>query len=204
LAEQNFDWKEKLHTFYTDGAPAILGNTSGFATLMKMEAPHVVVPHCFLHTHVLATKALPTTLKEVLLIAIKFMNFIRSRSLNHRIYKTFCQEMRAEYEVLLYHIEFRWLSRGQVLKRLFELMAEVSLFLKEIVHPLLEFFDKRDFIHGLAYLANNFNHMNEINLSIQGPEVTIMDGTGKLQAFLATLSIWKTRVEADTLQTFKC
>jgi hypothetical protein len=37
----------------------------------------------------------------------------------------------------------------------------------------------------LAYLADIFNHMNEINLSIQGPEVTIMDATEKLQAFLA-------------------
>jgi hypothetical protein len=45
--------------------------------------------------------------------------------------------------------------------------------------------------------------MNVINLSIPGPEVTIMDATGKLQAFLARLSMWKTRVEADNLQTLK-
>jgi hypothetical protein len=39
--------------------------------------------------------------------------------------------MGAEYEVLLYCTEVRCLSRGQVLKRLFELKAEVSFFLKE-------------------------------------------------------------------------
>jgi hypothetical protein len=65
----------------------MLGNTSGFATLVKKEAPHVVVTHCFLHRHALATKTLPTTLKEVLPTAIKVINFIRSRSLNHRILK---------------------------------------------------------------------------------------------------------------------
>uniref|UniRef100_A0A7M4E8X6 DUF4371 domain-containing protein n=1 Tax=Crocodylus porosus TaxID=8502 RepID=A0A7M4E8X6_CROPO len=203
FAKQNFDWKEKLHTLCTDGAPAMLGNTSGFATLVKKEAPHVVVTHCFLHRHALATKTLPTTLKEVLSTAIKVINFIRSRSLNHRIFKRFCQEMGAEYEVLLYHTEVRWLSRGQVLKRLFKLRAEVSLFLKEKENPLLEHFERKDFIHGLAYLADIFNHMNEINLSIQGPEVTIMDATEKLQAFLAKLPIWKKRVEANILANFQ-
>jgi hypothetical protein len=70
FAKQNFDCKEKLHILCTDGAPAMLANTSGFATLVKKEAPHFVATHCFLHTHALATKTLPTTLKEVLSAAI--------------------------------------------------------------------------------------------------------------------------------------
>ncbi|XP_042217593.1 protein ZBED8-like [Homarus americanus] len=49
--------------------------------------------------------------------------------------------MGAEYEVLLYHTEVRWLSRGQILKRLIELRAEVSLFLREKESPLSEQFD---------------------------------------------------------------
>jgi hypothetical protein len=70
FAKQNFDWKEKLHTLCTDGAPAVLSNTYGFATLVKKEAPHFVATHCFLHRHALTTKTLPTTLKEVLSTAI--------------------------------------------------------------------------------------------------------------------------------------
>jgi hypothetical protein len=58
-----------------------------------------------------------------------------------------------------------------------ELRAEVSLFLKENENSLLEHFGRKDFNHGLAYLADIFNHMNEIHLSIQGPKVTIMDAT---------------------------
>jgi hypothetical protein len=54
---QKTDWKENL---CTDGAPAPRGNTSGFATLVKKEAPPIVVAYCFLHRHALATKALPT------------------------------------------------------------------------------------------------------------------------------------------------
>jgi hypothetical protein len=55
----------------------------------------------------------------------------------------------------------------------------------------------------LAYLADIFNHMNEINLSIQGTEDTIINATENLQAFLAKLSVWKKRVEADIVANLK-
>jgi hypothetical protein len=68
--------------------------------------------------------------------------------------------MGAEYEVLLHHTEVHWLSRGLVLEHLFKLTAEVSLFLKQKEIPLLEHFERKDFIHGVDYLADIFNHMN--------------------------------------------
>jgi hypothetical protein len=67
----------------------------------------------------------------------------------------------------------------------------------------LEHFKIKNFIHGLAYLADIFNHMNEINLSIRGPGMTIMEATEKLQVFLAKLSIWKKRVRADIIANFQ-
>ena len=114
----------------TDGAPAILGNTSGFAIWVKKEAPQVSVTHCFLHRYALASKSLPKNLRQVLSDSVKIVNLIRVRALNCRIFKKLRQEMGAEHEVLLYHKEVRWLSRGQILKRLFELRKEVSTFLK--------------------------------------------------------------------------
>jgi hypothetical protein len=170
---------------------------------VKKEVPHVVGAHCILHRHILATKTLPTTLKEVLSTAIKAIAFIRSRPLNRCILKTFCQEMRAEYEVLFYHTEVRWLSRGQVLKHLLEPRAEISLFLKEKETSLLKQFERKDFIHGFVCPADFFNHMNDIKLTVQGPEVTIMDATETLQAFLAKLSIRRKRVAADILANFR-
>ncbi|XP_042236517.1 protein ZBED8-like [Homarus americanus] len=201
FSKQNFDWKKNLGTLCTDGAPAMLYNTSGFAALVKKEAPQVIVTHCFLHRHALASKTLPAILKEVLSTGVKVVNFIRARAVNHRVFKRFCQEMGAEYEVLLYHT-VRWLSRGQILKRLIELRAEVSLFLREKESRLSEQFDSEEFIHGLAYLADIFGHMNEVNLAIQGPGVTIMGAAERLQAFLAKLPLWKRRLEADNYANF--
>lgn len=36
--------------------------------------------------------------------------------------------MEAEHEVLFYYTEVRWLSKGQVMKRLYELQDEISNF----------------------------------------------------------------------------
>ena len=125
FAKQDFNWKRNIGSLCTDGAPAMLGKTSGFASLVKKEAPHIIVTHCFLHRHALASKTLSPALKEILSVSVKIVNFVRARALNNRIFKRLCQEMGAQHEVLLYHTEVRWLSRGQVLKRLMELRKEV-------------------------------------------------------------------------------
>lgn len=61
-------------------------------------------------------------------IAVKVVNFIKAKALHHRLFKVLCQEMRAKHEVLLYYTEIRWLSRGQIMKRLHELRKEFFYF----------------------------------------------------------------------------
>lgn len=196
------DWKTKLGSLCTDGAPAMLGNTSGFATLVKKEIPNVMVTHCFLHRHALASRTLPGFLKDVMSTCIKIINFIRSRALNHRLFKILCQEMGAEHDILLYYTEVRWLSRGQVLKRLFELRLEALIFLKEKENALYTFLENENFLQGLAYLADIFGHLNDINQSLQGPAVTIVDASERLKGFLGKLPLWKRRVDAECTANF--
>lgn len=89
--------------------------------------------HCVLHRHALASKAaksLPEQLKNVLSIVVSAVNFIRGQALNHRFFKVFCDEIGAERNVLLYHTEGRWLSRGRVLTRVFDLHKEIQQFLR--------------------------------------------------------------------------
>ncbi|VVC43270.1 Hypothetical protein CINCED_3A006807 [Cinara cedri] len=179
----------------------MLGKSSGFTALIKKEIPDIII-HCVLHRHALASKTLPTDLKEIMTITVKIVNFIRARALNHRLFKVLCQKMGAEHKVLLYHTEVRWLSRGQVVKRVYELREEISFFLVERQSSLVKHFNNIEFIHGLTYLTDIFNHLNEVNTSIQGREVIIMDASEKMNAFVSKIPLWKRRLQSENLANF--
>ena len=121
------EW-EKVGSVCTDGAPAMIGHRSGFAALVKVRVPDLIMNHCVLHRHALAAKTLRPHLKDVLSVCVQVVNFIRGRPLNHRMFKLFCKEMGSEHVVLLFHTEVRWLSRGKILTRIAELHVEIALF----------------------------------------------------------------------------
>ena len=131
---------------------------------------------------------------------LKVVNFVRSRAINHHIFKLLCQDLGSDHVVLLYHSEVRWLSRGEVLKQLHELKRDVSIFLKDKRSDLYKNFESKLVLYGLSYLADIFGHIN--NRALQGPGVTIMDSAEKLKAFLLKLSLWKRRLQAGNYANF--
>ena len=130
------------------------------------------------------------------------VNFIRSRSINYRLFKALCRELGSDHEVLLYHSEVRWLSRGEILKPLQELKQEVSLFLKNKNSPLAEKIESESFLYGLSYLTDIFGHINNVNCAMQGPGVTVMNAAEKLNALLLKLFLWKCRLEVGNHANF--
>ncbi|GFQ86280.1 zinc finger BED domain-containing protein 5 [Trichonephila clavata] len=90
--------------------------------------------------------------------------------------------MGAEYESLLFYTEIRWLSRGKVLTRLFELRHEVREFL--LTQNMLEICQHLDddyWIAKLAYMADIFQHLNELNKKMKGRNENILTCSDKLQ-----------------------
>ena len=63
-------------------------------------------------------------LKEV----IEMVNYIKARLLKSLLFTKLCKEMEANYENLLLHTEARWLSRGKVLSRVYELKEAMLAF----------------------------------------------------------------------------
>ena len=93
--------------------------------------------------------------------AVKVINYIQvTRPMNPRLFQSLCQDSGAEHDQLLLHTDVCWLSRGKTLRRLFELCAEVSAFLKEHSHPLAVVFENTGWNARLAYLADVFSKLN--------------------------------------------
>ncbi|CDQ89772.1 unnamed protein product [Oncorhynchus mykiss] len=108
-------------------------------------------------------------------IVVECVNYVRTSALRHRIFSELCKEMGSEFEVLLYHSNVRWLSRGQVLNRVFAVRVELALFLQEHQHCHADCFKNSEFILILAYMADIFAALNHLNQKMQGGGVNIID-----------------------------
>ena len=163
---EGLQWK-KLCGVCTDGAPAWLGCKSGFQMKVKKKFPEVRGVHCMIHRYTLACKTLPNFLKKVLNSVVKIVNFIKKSATTSRLFKQFCKEMDTDYETLLYYTAVRWLSKGNVVTRFFELRTEIKLFLEMIEKDaFVNFFKDETWLQGLAYLADITEQLNKFNLRL--------------------------------------
>ena len=87
--------------------------------------------------------------------------------------------MDADHVNLLYYTEVRWLSRGNPLKRVFELKEELKEFLGTQKHAKcrqwLNLLEDPVWIARVCYLSDIFEKLNKLNLSLQGKDSNIMD-----------------------------
>ncbi len=107
----------------TDGAPAMLGSKFGFQKRVKEVAPNAKGFHCMIHRFALASKTLPDELCKILEAVVKCVNFVKAGALNSRLFQNLCRDMDSEHEPLLFYSKVRWLSKGNVVNRVFELQG---------------------------------------------------------------------------------
>ncbi|XP_076049324.1 SCAN domain-containing protein 3-like [Oratosquilla oratoria] len=131
IKEEGLRW-DQCFSVYSDGAPAMLGARQGFTARVKQVNPTVIVTHCLLHRENLASRKMSIELNTVMEDVIQIVNFIKSLALNSRLFSQMCSDMQSEYEHLLYYSSVRWLSRGKVLKRVFDMRTEVEIEREEI------------------------------------------------------------------------
>ena len=125
------------------------------ARVMKV-APHVKFLHCMIHRFELSCKVLPAEFFDVLSLVIKMVNNVKGSALNNRLFKILCEVLGAGHSVLLFYSNVRWLSRGNVTKRVYEPRKELLGFFQQsnkcetLVTSLRDDF----FILILAYLVD--------------------------------------------------
>ena len=180
---------ETIGSICTDDAHAMLGNRSGFAALLKQKLPTLKVMHCMIHRQALASKRMPKSLKDVFDICVRIVNNIRKNDTSHRIFQSFCAQMGNQHDILLYHTEVRWLSRGRVMSRFFQLRETIKLYLQHRNFNLAASFESDEFVQSVAYIADVMHHLNELNLSLQGQQINVVTACEKVKAFKLKLSL---------------
>lgn len=100
------------------------------ALLEKFLGRPLLKYHCIIHQEALCGKTMG--LKHVMDVVLKCVNKIRGRALNRRQFRLFLSVLQEEYGELLLHCDVRWLSKGKVLSRFWELKESIYLFLSEI------------------------------------------------------------------------
>ncbi|XP_069777943.1 general transcription factor II-I repeat domain-containing protein 2A-like [Narcine bancroftii] len=169
LNEMMLPW-DKLVGLTTDGAPAMHGQKNGLVgrireKMWENHAGELTVYHCIIHEEVLCGKALKA--EHIMNTVTRVVTFIRAKGLNHRQFQSFLEELGSEYGDVPYHTEVRWLSRGKVLKRCFELREEICLFMESKGKDTTELRDKK-FQCELAFLCDIVSHLDALKLQLQG------------------------------------
>ncbi|XP_069498778.1 zinc finger BED domain-containing protein 5-like [Ambystoma mexicanum] len=186
----------------TDGAPSMCGDRSGLKAKVLAVAPHVVWTHCIIHREALAAQNMDNELSDVLSSAVKIFNAIKAQPTRARLFAILCAEMGSEHDGLLFHTEVRWLSRGRVLQRVFELRNEVRQFLLDVDTGKANHLCDPRCLVLLAYLADIFDKLNTLNMSLQGANANSFTMNKKVFAFKRKLDLWKQTIGAGVAVQF--
>ena len=189
-----------MKTSWDVALTAMMGKNIGFNTQLKAVAPHCRIIHCFIHRQALAAKKLSIELYDVMNVCVKVVNLLKAKALNSRLFSELCSDEK--HKTLLLHTEVRWLSRGRVLGRLFELCDKVREFLRDTESEYITYFESHEFMLRLAYLSDIFYHFNQANLKLQGPETTVIDCKQVMNAFCKRLKLWCDKLQHGNTEMF--
>lgn len=200
FVNNNIYWKNCI-SLCTDGAAAMTGTVKGLVAKVLSENHEIQIIHCFIHREALMSQSLPEALKITLNEIVKMVNVIKSRPLQSRLFSILCEEMGSEHQTLLFHTEVRWLSRGRVLSRVYELKEELKTFFENDT-----FYQKilKDnvWLQKVAYLADIYEHLNELNRKMQGKNENILSCTDKINGFKAKIKLWINEVKTGKISMF--
>ncbi|KAG6934017.1 zinc finger BED-type containing 5 [Chelydra serpentina] len=194
FSKHNVLWKN-CASITTDGAAALTGIKKGFRGKVTEIAPHVKFIHCIIHRQAIAAKKMEPEVHKVLQDVIDVVNFIKARPLNSRIFTILCNEIRSDHENLLYHTEVRWLSRGKVLHKVVKLKDELCIFLlpNDKCSKFNDLFCDDKWLSVVCYLADIFEKINTLNLSLQGNGDVLT--SEKVTAYRKKLVLWRAHFE---------
>ena len=178
-------------------------SVKGFITLVKQVNENVVTTHCFLHREILVSKSLCPDLQKVSSQVMKMVNFVKSRPLRPRVFSQLYKNLSSNHISLLLHTEVRWLSRGKVLTRVFELKNELLIFFRnENQHEFCKLLNDINWISKFAYLVDVFSFLNKVNTSMQGKGENLLTSVDKINSLKDKLNMWLNKMRGGVCSMF--
>ena len=88
---------------------------------------------------------------------MRAVNSIRARGLKHRQFRSFLEDIEADFTDGLYHTNVHWLSMGRVLKRVWDLKAEVVMFfnMEDISCDFSKEMESEEWICDFSFAVDN-------------------------------------------------
>jgi hypothetical protein len=153
-----------------------------------------------IHREVLVSKSVPIALSETLSKVVNVVNLIKANPLKSRIFTELCDAMNADHKCLLFHTDVRWLSKGKVLNRVVALKSEVISYFD--CYPNQDFECVKDELWWLrvSFLADLFQKLNVLNLSLQGEKENILTISGKIKSFVEKINLWIIQVGLQNVE----
>lgn len=200
----NLKW-ENLRCVTTDGAKNMVGHNIGLLGLINKKIKELNIRHpplqlhCIIHQHALCAKVV--NLKNVMDVVISTVNYIRRNGMNHRKFREFLDEIDSEYEDIVYFSEVRWLSRGKVLKRFFDLKNEIEIYLTDNGKNIPELSDFK-WTCKLAFLVDITAYLNKLNINLQGKGKLINELFTEIKSFQLKIKLFISQIKKKIIVIF--
>lgn len=149
-----------------------------------------------LYTKHVLCKSVPK-INHVIDVVTKIVNFIRAQALNHRQFVALLEEHETEHSDISYHIAVRWLSLGKVLKRVWDLKAEIREFCEKKGKDIPQLSHK-DWMADFAFAVEVTVLMNELNTKLQDKGLFVHEMHSLVKAFMRKMQFLSSHLERNT------
>ncbi|XP_032064308.1 uncharacterized protein LOC116502537 [Thamnophis elegans] len=193
---------EKVVSITSDGAPSMVGATSGFIQLFVKEMKHKVIQfHCIIHQEALCDRESSKRIDDVLKDVTKMVNYIMSHGLNFPQFQVLLEEVQAQYNGLFMHNNIRWLSRGRVLERFVACLDGIRLFMNEKGRECPQLIDMA-WLTNLMFFTDFTVHFHVLNEQLQGVGKTAERMFCDIKTFERKLQVFERDLESGQLKYF--
>uniref|UniRef100_A0ABM5FF41 General transcription factor II-I repeat domain-containing protein 2A-like n=1 Tax=Pogona vitticeps TaxID=103695 RepID=A0ABM5FF41_9SAUR len=193
---------EKVVSVTSDGAPCMVGVTSGFMQFFVKEAKHPVIQFpCIIHQEALWAKESSKKLVNILRDVTEMVNYIMAHALHFGQFQALIDEVQTQYNSLLMCNNIRWLGRGRVLERFVACLDEIRLFMTEKEQEYPQLTDTA-WLTDLMFFTDFTAHFNVLNEKLQGLGKTAERMFCDIRTFERKLRVFERDLESGQVDYF--